>query len=99
MTAKNAENNRNEAQISTSPQSKPKRLRVRGATRLSRACEKILRRDGDRIANALFNRAVEGNVSSAKLLLKIIEIEARKIRLRQRKAAEKQKLKLAKPVA
>ena len=73
-------------------QPKPKRLRAPGASRLSRACEKILRRDGERLAQALFERAAEGNVSSAKLLIKIIEVEARRLRIRQRKAAERQKL-------
>jgi|HubBroStandDraft_6_1064221.scaffolds.fasta_scaffold500022_1 hypothetical protein len=72
-------------------QPKPKRQRVRGVTKLYRACEKILRSDGDRVADALFQRAIEGNVSSAKLLIKIIEVEARRMRARNRQAAERKK--------
>jgi hypothetical protein len=72
-------------------QPKLKRQRVRGVTKLYRACEKILRNDGDRVADALFQRALEGNVSSAKLLIKIIEVEARRMRARNRQAAERKK--------
>ena len=72
-------------------QPKPKRQRVRGVTKLYRACEKILRRDGDLVADALLQRALEGNVSSAKLLIKIIEVEARRMRVRTRQAAERKK--------
>lgn len=88
MTSKNVENNRKAIVKGESPE--PKRQRVRGSTKLSKACEKILRTDGDRIANALFERAIEGNVTSAKLLLKIIENEARNSRMRRRQAAERQ---------
>ncbi len=83
MTLKNSQNE--------AVSSKPKRQRVRGVTKLYRACEKILRNDGDRVADALFQRALEGNVSSAKLLIKIIEVEARRMRARNRQAAERKK--------
>jgi hypothetical protein len=83
MTLKNSQNE--------AGSSKPKRQRVRGVTKLYRACEKILRNDGDRVADALFQRALEGNVSSAKLLIKIIEVEARRMRARNRQAAERKK--------
>ena len=86
MTPKIIEDSPNEA-----AQPKPKRQRVRGVTKLYRACEKILRSEGDRVADALFQRAVEGNVSSAKLLLKIIELEAHRIRKRSRQAADRKK--------
>lgn len=96
MTSKNDENSRKEVPASLQKETlaalpKPKRLRVPGTTKLSKACEKILRRDGDRIADALFERAAEGNVSSAKLLIKIIEAEARRIRMQRRQDLERKK--------
>jgi hypothetical protein len=98
MTSKNNKNSRKiTAKGGDAEQPEPKRQRVRGCTRLSKACEKILRADGDRIANALFARAAEGNVSSAKLLLKIIENEARNIRMRRRQAAERRKQRQKEP--
>jgi DNA gyrase/topoisomerase IV subunit B len=86
MTPGNIESSPKEA-----AQPKLKRQRVRGVTKLYRACENILRSDGDRVADALFQRALEGNVSSAKLLIKIIEVEARRMRVRNRQAAERKK--------
>jgi hypothetical protein len=86
MTPRNIEDSPKEA-----AQLKPKRQRVRGVTKLYRACEKILRTDGDLVADALFQRALEGNVSSAKLLIKIIEVEAHKMRVRNRQIAERKK--------
>ena len=51
MTSKNDENSRKEVPASLQKETlaalpKPKRLRVPGTTKLSKACEKILRRDG-----------------------------------------------------
>lgn len=86
MTSQNTENRSQEP-----AKPKPKRQRLRGVTKLYRACEKILRTDGDRVADALFRRALEGNVSSAKLLIKIIEVEAHRMRVRNRQAAQRKK--------
>ena len=49
----------------------------------------MLRRDGDPASLALFERAAQGDASSAKLLLKIIEVEARRLRMLLRQAAER----------
>jgi len=87
MKTKN-QNNRTAAPAS---EPKPDRLRISGRTILSKACERILRRDGNRIANALFERAAEGNVSCARLLIRIIEGETRTVRQRQRRADERRK--------
>ncbi len=84
-----SQNTENRSQDPAKP--KTKRQRIRGVTKLYRACEKILRSDGELIADALFQSAIEGNVSSAKLLLKIIELEAHRIRKRTRQAAERKK--------
>jgi hypothetical protein len=83
------QNTENRPQESAKP--KAKRQRLRGVTKLYRACEKILRNEGDRVADALFQRALEGNVSSAKLLIKIIEVEAHRMRVRNRQAAQRKK--------
>lgn len=67
---------------------RPKRYRGPAANKFAKTCKRILQREGERIADALFARAVAGDVTSAKLLIKIIENEARNIRAR-RLAAER----------
>lgn len=89
MKSENNNQPKQSALPTTAAQPAPRRQRLGGITRLYRACEKILRNDGDRIAEALFERAAQGNVSSAKLLIKIIELEARRIRTRKRQAAQR----------
>jgi len=62
----------------------PKRSRLHGAARFRNACAGILRDQSDRIARAIADRACDGDVASARLLLRIIDDRPRRKRLQKK---------------
>ena len=52
---------------------KPKRVKGNGAARFRKACERVLRRESEKIAETLVEQACAGDLSSARLLVKVIE--------------------------
>ena len=56
----------------------PKRIKGNGAARFRKACERVLRRDSEKIAEALIHRACSGDLASARLLVRIIESRPRR---------------------
>ena len=55
------------------PKSKTKRVRGDAVTRLAKATARNVRNNSDQLSDALFKRAMEGDVSCTKLLLTLIE--------------------------
>jgi hypothetical protein len=67
---------------------KPKRIRGNAIQRLRKASARTLRDNSSRIANALLERALVGDVSSAKLLVTFVEKpKARKVKKKRRNLA------------
>ena len=69
------------------PKSKTKRVRGNAVTRLAKATARNVRDNSDKLSDALFKRAMEGDVSCTKLLLTLIEKCPPKRKRKQRSMA------------
>jgi len=56
-----------------SPAKSKKRVRGTARQRLAKACARAMRDDSNNIVDALFKRALEGNVGSVRLILSMLE--------------------------